>query len=62
MLIYEITNMKCCCVTGKCCLVKSCFVKRKIGKLFFFTEIIFLISMYLYTIQHLKTNNLDFYL
>lgn len=35
MLIYEIRNMKCCCVTGKCCLVKSCFVKHKIGKFFF---------------------------
>lgn len=60
MPVYKIQNMKCCCVSGKCRLAKSCFVKRKIGN-FLFMEIIFLVTLYLYTIQHLKNTNLNVY-
>lgn len=60
MPVYKIRNMKCCCVSGKCHLAKSCFVKRKIGN-FLFMEIIFLVTLYLYTIQHLKKTNLNVY-
>lgn len=52
-------SMKCLCVSGKCHLAKSCFVKHKIGN-FLFTEMIFLVILYLYTIQHLKKTNLNF--
>lgn len=60
MPVYKIRNMKCCCVSGKCHLAKSCFVKRKIGN-FLFMEIIFLVTLYLYTIQHLKKTDLNVY-
>lgn len=53
MPVYKIRNMKCFCVSGKCHLAKSCFVKQKIGD-FLFIEIILLVTLYLYTIQHLK--------
>lgn len=60
MLVYQMRNMKCFCLSGKCHLTKSCFVKHKIGN-FIFMEIIFLVTLYLYTIQHLKKTNLNFY-
>lgn len=60
MPVYKIRNMKCCYVSGKCRLAKSCFVKRKIGN-FLVMEIIFLVTLYLYTIQHLKKTNLNVY-
>lgn len=60
MLLYQMRNMKCFCVSGKCHLAESCFVKHKVGH-FLFMEIIFLVTLYLYTIQHLKKANLNFY-
>lgn len=60
MPVYQMRNIKCFCVSGKCHLAKSCFVKHKIGN-FVFMEIIFLVTLYFYTIQHLKQTNLNFY-
>lgn len=50
------SNEKFCFVNGKCCSVKSCFVKCNISMCGFFFKILILLR--LYTIQHLKKKSI----
>lgn len=53
MAVYQMRNMKCFCVSGK----YQSYVSQSMPLLngsFLFMEIIFLLTLYLYTIQHLK--------
>lgn len=59
MPIYKIRNRKCCCVSGKCRLVKSCFVKCKIGKIIFFHGVVFFFN-HCVSVHNSTLRNLDY--
>lgn len=54
--IKKNSNEKFCFVNGKCCSVKSCFVKCNISMCEGFFEILILLC--LYTIQYLKKKSI----